>query len=145
VPPVGQLAAAWDVWELGVGSLLCQMPHGCIPSRVPLLTVPPCPALPAGKRLASVDVENTEENRRDWRQLLYTAPGEQPLQAGGQQAGRLAALSKLCTACKAEHLGCLAGTWRHQHQQRGSAWLIVCMYCLYCCRPGAVHLWLHHV
>ncbi len=30
----------------------------------------------AGKRLESVGVENTEENRRDWRQLLYTAPGE---------------------------------------------------------------------
>jgi hypothetical protein len=29
----------------------------------------------AGKRLESVGVENTEENRRDWRQLLYTAPG----------------------------------------------------------------------
>lgn len=28
-----------------------------------------------GKRLNSVGVENTEENRRDWRQLLYTAPG----------------------------------------------------------------------
>ncbi|KAK9831900.1 hypothetical protein WJX81_006849 [Elliptochloris bilobata] len=28
-----------------------------------------------GKRLASVDVENTETNRRDWRELLYTAPG----------------------------------------------------------------------
>lgn len=27
-----------------------------------------------GKRLASVGVENTEENRRNWRQLLYTAP-----------------------------------------------------------------------
>jgi hypothetical protein len=28
-----------------------------------------------GKRLATVDIENTEENRRDWRELLYTAPG----------------------------------------------------------------------
>jgi len=28
-----------------------------------------------GKRLASVGVENTEEFRRNWRQLLYTAPG----------------------------------------------------------------------
>jgi hypothetical protein len=28
-----------------------------------------------GKRLATVDVENTEENRRKWRELLYTAPG----------------------------------------------------------------------
>ena len=28
-----------------------------------------------GKRLDSVGVENTEENRRNWRQLLYTAPG----------------------------------------------------------------------
>lgn len=28
-----------------------------------------------GKRLASVGVDNTENNRRDWRQLLYTAPG----------------------------------------------------------------------
>jgi fructose-bisphosphate aldolase class I len=28
-----------------------------------------------GKRLDSVNVENTETNRRDWRQLLYTAPG----------------------------------------------------------------------
>lgn len=28
-----------------------------------------------GKRLESVGVENTEDNRRDWRQLLYTAPG----------------------------------------------------------------------
>ena len=28
-----------------------------------------------GKRLASVGVENTEENRRSWRELLYTAPG----------------------------------------------------------------------
>ncbi|KAG2495113.1 hypothetical protein HYH03_006723 [Edaphochlamys debaryana] len=28
-----------------------------------------------GKRLESVGVENTETNRRDWRQLLYTAPG----------------------------------------------------------------------
>lgn len=42
---------------------------------------PPCVAwltLPrpaAGKRLESVGVENTEDNRRDWRQLLYTAPG----------------------------------------------------------------------
>ena len=57
-----------------------------------------CPALPAGKRLASVDVENTEENRRDWRQLLYTAPGEQTQQAGGQQAGRQAG-----SAVKAVH------------------------------------------
>lgn len=28
-----------------------------------------------GKRLATVDVENTEDNRRAWRQCLYTAPG----------------------------------------------------------------------
>lgn len=28
-----------------------------------------------GKRLESVGVENTEDNRRDWRELLYTAPG----------------------------------------------------------------------
>lgn len=28
-----------------------------------------------GKRLDSVGVENTEEQRRNWRQLLYTAPG----------------------------------------------------------------------
>eukprot|EP00877_Chromochloris_zofingiensis_P013410 jgi/Chrzof1/8322/Cz03g06050.t1 len=28
-----------------------------------------------GKRLDSVGVENTEDNRRAWRQLLYTAPG----------------------------------------------------------------------
>jgi fructose-bisphosphate aldolase class 1 len=28
-----------------------------------------------GKRLESVDVENTEDNRRAWRELLYTAPG----------------------------------------------------------------------
>ena len=28
-----------------------------------------------GKRLASVGVDNTEENRRAWRELLYTAPG----------------------------------------------------------------------
>ena len=28
-----------------------------------------------GKRLATVDVENTPDNRRDWRQVLYTAPG----------------------------------------------------------------------
>lgn len=28
-----------------------------------------------GKRLDSVGVENTETNRRDWRELLYTAPG----------------------------------------------------------------------
>lgn len=28
-----------------------------------------------GKRLATVGVENTEDNRRDWRQVLYTAPG----------------------------------------------------------------------
>lgn len=28
-----------------------------------------------GKRLDSVGVENTEENRRKWRELLYTAPG----------------------------------------------------------------------
>ncbi|CAI5504039.1 unnamed protein product [Closterium sp. Naga37s-1] len=28
-----------------------------------------------GKRLNSVGVENTEDNRRDWRELLYTAPG----------------------------------------------------------------------
>ncbi|DBA85713.1 TPA: hypothetical protein ACH3X1_005284 [Trebouxia sp. C0004] len=27
-----------------------------------------------GKRLASVGVDNTENNRRDWRELLYTAP-----------------------------------------------------------------------
>lgn len=29
-----------------------------------------------GKRLDSVGVENTETNRRDWRQTLYTTPGE---------------------------------------------------------------------
>jgi hypothetical protein len=29
-----------------------------------------------GKRLDSVGVENTEDNRRAWRELLYTAPGE---------------------------------------------------------------------
>ncbi|KXZ46469.1 hypothetical protein GPECTOR_43g905 [Gonium pectorale] len=28
-----------------------------------------------GKRLESVGVENTEDNRRAWRELLYTAPG----------------------------------------------------------------------
>jgi len=28
-----------------------------------------------GKRLDSVGVENTEDNRRAWRELLYTAPG----------------------------------------------------------------------
>ncbi|KAK9809280.1 hypothetical protein WJX73_000448 [Symbiochloris irregularis] len=28
-----------------------------------------------GKRLASIGVDNTEDNRRDWRELLYTAPG----------------------------------------------------------------------
>eukprot|EP00850_Spirogloea_muscicola_P016688 SM000137S00466 [mRNA] locus=s137:281706:285186:- [translate_table: standard] len=28
-----------------------------------------------GKRLASVGVDNTEENRRNWRDLLYSAPG----------------------------------------------------------------------
>ena len=28
-----------------------------------------------GKRLASVGVENTEDNRRAWRETLYTAPG----------------------------------------------------------------------
>mmetsp|Transcript_17190 Transcript_17190/g.35719 ORF Transcript_17190/g.35719 Transcript_17190/m.35719 type:complete len:408 (-) Transcript_17190:2574-3797(-) len=28
-----------------------------------------------GKRLATVSLENTEDNRRRWRQLLYTAPG----------------------------------------------------------------------
>lgn len=29
-----------------------------------------------GRRLASIDVENTEANRRAWRQLLFTTPGE---------------------------------------------------------------------
>lgn len=28
-----------------------------------------------GKRLGSVGIENTEDNRRAWRELLYTAPG----------------------------------------------------------------------
>jgi fructose-bisphosphate aldolase class I len=28
-----------------------------------------------GKRLESVGVENSETNRRAWRELLYTAPG----------------------------------------------------------------------
>jgi fructose-bisphosphate aldolase class 1 len=28
-----------------------------------------------GKRLESVGVDNSEDNRRDWRELLYTAPG----------------------------------------------------------------------
>lgn len=28
-----------------------------------------------GKRLEAIGVDNTETNRRDWRQLLYTAPG----------------------------------------------------------------------
>ena len=28
-----------------------------------------------GKRLEAVGVENSEDNRRAWRQLLYTAPG----------------------------------------------------------------------
>ena len=28
-----------------------------------------------GKRLATVNVENTEDNRRAWRECLYTAPG----------------------------------------------------------------------
>jgi hypothetical protein len=28
-----------------------------------------------GKRLNAVGVENTEENRRDWRELLYSTPG----------------------------------------------------------------------
>lgn len=28
-----------------------------------------------GKRLATVGVENTEDNRRAWRECLYTAPG----------------------------------------------------------------------
>ncbi|CAL8466203.1 g5739 [Coccomyxa elongata] len=28
-----------------------------------------------GKRLATVGVDNTETNRRDWREVLYTAPG----------------------------------------------------------------------
>ena len=35
---------------------------------------PVTPSVHAGKRLESVGVENTEDNRRDWRQLLYTAP-----------------------------------------------------------------------
>jgi hypothetical protein len=29
-----------------------------------------------GKRLEAVGVDNTEDNRRAWRELLYTAPGE---------------------------------------------------------------------
>ncbi len=28
-----------------------------------------------GKRLATIGLENTETNRRDWRELLYTSPG----------------------------------------------------------------------
>lgn len=28
-----------------------------------------------GKRLATIGLDNTEENRRQWRELLYTAPG----------------------------------------------------------------------
>lgn len=27
------------------------------------------------KRLATINVENTEDNRRAWRECLYTAPG----------------------------------------------------------------------
>jgi hypothetical protein len=36
-----------------------------------------------GKRLESVGVENTEDNRRDWRHLLYSAPGVVWLLCGG--------------------------------------------------------------
>lgn len=35
-----------------------------------------------GKRLESVGVENSEDNRRAWRELLYTAPGEGLWQCG---------------------------------------------------------------
>eukprot|EP00891_Asterochloris_glomerata_P001048 jgi/Astpho2/1048/Aster-07436 len=28
-----------------------------------------------GKRLAVIELDNTDDNRRDWRELLYTAPG----------------------------------------------------------------------
>lgn len=28
-----------------------------------------------GKRLATIGIDNTEDNRREWRELLYTAPG----------------------------------------------------------------------
>lgn len=38
-----------------------------------------------GKRLESVGVSNTEDNRRAWRELLYTAPGGV---AGGPGAPR---------------------------------------------------------
>jgi fructose-bisphosphate aldolase class 1 len=45
------------------------------------LSLPPVPACSdesnatTGKRLESVGVENSEDNRRAWRELLYTAPG----------------------------------------------------------------------
>jgi hypothetical protein len=32
-----------------------------------------------GKRLDSIGVENTEENRRAYRELLISAPGERPM------------------------------------------------------------------
>lgn len=34
-----------------------------------------CGAGTLGKRLAKAGVENTEANRRDYRELFYTAPG----------------------------------------------------------------------
>ncbi|PNH08266.1 Bis(5'-adenosyl)-triphosphatase [Tetrabaena socialis] len=42
-----------------------------------------------GKRLEVVGIENTEENRRDWRQLLYTAPGLDAPVATPQEVARV--------------------------------------------------------
>ena len=77
----------------------------------------------AGKRLESVGVENTEENRRDWRQLLYTAPG----MAGGAPQGRQQTALRARDTCPAPP----------RPARR----------CLPCpargCRPGPVHFGRH--
>lgn len=58
--------------RLNIGTLA---PEGGSRRLNPLVFPRHSPIAIAGKRLESVGVENTEDNRRDWRQLLYTAPG----------------------------------------------------------------------
>lgn len=72
-----------------------------------------------GKRLATVDVENTEDNRRAWRQCLYTAPG-----LGQYISGAPLHPHAVCCAC-CSHLPHASGPQRAQ-RGRGGRRLVGC-------------------
>ena len=63
-----------------------------------------------GKRLASVGVENTEDNRRAWRQTLYTAPGLGQYISGADSSEALKSLAGAAASRRqgASHASCCA-------------------------------------